>query len=90
MRSHQDLAVSNAPTQGQMDALMQRNPDMRIESFARPGGKLSDFSNDPETFRWAIVTLGGKDEGHMQERLKKTLDELPFEMKPVAKKRDQK
>ncbi|HUS65854.1 MAG TPA: ATP-grasp domain-containing protein [Kofleriaceae bacterium] len=87
MRTFQDQAVVNAPSQEQMDRIMGDNPDMRIESFARPGGKLSDSSNDPESFRWAIVTLGGKNEAHMQERLKKTLDALPFDLKPVGDKK---
>ena len=87
MRTFQDQAVVNAPTQEQMDSIMGQNPDMRIESFARPGGKLSDSSNDPESFRWAIVTLGGQNEAHMQERLKRTLKALPFDLKPVGEKR---
>jgi hypothetical protein len=86
MRTFQDQQVVITPTQDQMNQIMLRNPDMRIESYAPKGGKLSDLSNDPESFRWAIVTLGGKSETHMQTRLKQTLDALPFELKPVGEK----
>ena len=87
MRTFQDQAVVRSPTEREIGDILARNPDMRIESFARQGGKLSDLSNDPESFRWAIVTLGGKNESHMQKRLKQTLDELPFELKPVGDQR---
>ncbi|HSA66363.1 MAG TPA: hypothetical protein VLE24_01725, partial [Methyloceanibacter sp.] len=60
LRTFEDYLVAALPSESQLAALDQLYPDIRVEIHATAGRKLSDELQDGTSFRYGIVSLGGR------------------------------
>lgn len=61
LRTFEDYVVAALPSEDQLAELGHRYPDIRLEIHATAGRKLSDEFQDGTSFRYGIVSLGGRD-----------------------------
>ena len=59
-------------------------PDIRLEIHARAGRKLSDELQDGTSFRYGIVSLGGRDRADVLRRFKACRAGLGIVLLPVG------
>jgi hypothetical protein len=58
----------------------ERFPDARLKVLCREGHRLSEELQDGNSFRYALLHLGGDDRKHIAERHAAAMRELPFEL----------
>jgi hypothetical protein len=58
LRTFENKRVLSVPSQEQVDALVRRFPDARIEISASPGRLLSDAMQDGNSFRYGLINIG--------------------------------
>jgi biotin carboxylase len=61
LRTFEDCLVAALPSESKLAELEQLYPDIRVEIHATAGRKLSDELQDGTSFRYGIVSLGGRD-----------------------------
>jgi biotin carboxylase len=76
LRSFEDLLVEGVPSDADMQRFARLYPDIRIELHATSGGKLSDELHDGQSYRYAIVNLGGRDLGDVLQKFAACRNEL--------------
>jgi hypothetical protein len=58
LRTFENQRVLSAPSKAQVDALLKRFPDARVEISAPVGKLLSDVMQDGKSFRYGLVNIG--------------------------------
>jgi len=76
LRSFADLAVEAVPSDDDVQRLAHVYPDIRVEVHATPGRKLSDELQDEQSYRYGIVSLGGRDLADVMQKFTACRDEL--------------
>ena len=60
MRTFEDRRVLSAPSKAQVDNLLNRFPDARVEIAASAGKLLSDVMQDGKSFRYGLINIGAE------------------------------
>src|SRR3990170_3767512 len=68
MRTFEDGVVAVLPCEERLAEIERAYPDIRIEIHATPGHRLSDELQDGTSFRYGIVSLGGRDRADVLSR----------------------
>lgn len=61
LRTFKNAVVSSLPSEKEIEQVRKRYPDARVEVLATRGRRLSQEMQDGESFRYGIVSLGGRD-----------------------------
>lgn len=84
LRSFRDMYVERVPSCADLEGLSLRHPDIRVEVLAAEGRKLSDEMQDGHSFRYGIVSLGGRDRQDVVEKFEECRHQLRFAFRPVS------
>lgn len=84
LRTFEDCLVAALPSDSQLAELEQLYPDIRVEIHATAGRKLSDELQDGTSFRYGIVSLGGRDRKDVLRRFEACRDGLGIVLLPVG------
>jgi len=79
-RSFRDARVVKVPSAADVAALRRAFPDARLHVDAREGIRLSDREFGVESYRYAILNLGGRDRRDLFARFERARRMLPFEL----------
>ncbi|HUQ31418.1 MAG TPA: ATP-grasp domain-containing protein [Pyrinomonadaceae bacterium] len=81
LRTFDDKRVLSVPSAEQVEALMHRFPDARVEISASRGKLLSDIMQDGKSFRYGLINIGADswDELDAKFELCKSLLDFKFE-----------
>jgi hypothetical protein len=88
MRTFEDGVVAALPCEERLAEIERAYPDIRIEIHATAGRKLSDELQDGASFRYGIVSLGGRDRADVLARFETCQAELGIVILPVEAKRE--
>lgn len=83
LRSFEDSLVAALPTEVDLGRLASDDPDARIEILATVGRTLSSEMQDGASYRYGIVTLGGRDRADVLARFAAVRDRLGIVLKPI-------
>lgn len=83
-RLFEDRKVIRVPTQEEIDKINILFPDCSIVIKVKEGDKLSDVSQDEQSYRYAIINLGGKDWVDLYTRFEELKQHLRFEFKSMS------
>jgi threonine-phosphate decarboxylase len=83
LRLFEDKIVTRAPLPGELRKVQARFPDARIIIKVSEGDRLSDLSQDEESYRYAIINLGGKDWADLHNRFEEIKGLLKFDFRPL-------
>ena len=84
LRTFEDYVVAALPSEDKLEELEYRYPDVRLEIHATAGRKLSDEFQDGTSFRYGIVSLGGRDRADVLQRFEACRAELDIVLLPVG------
>jgi hypothetical protein len=88
LRTFEDYVVAALPCEDKLAELEYLYPDVRLEIHATAGRKLSDEFQDGTSFRYGIVSLGGRDRADVLQRLEACRAELDIVLLPVGGDRE--
>ena len=88
LRTFDDCVVAALPSVDRLAELEQRHPDIRLEIHATAGRKLSDELQDGTSFRYGIISLGGRDRADVLRRFKACRAGLGIVLLPVGGDRE--
>jgi biotin carboxylase len=83
LRSFEDYVVAALPSEADLERLKRAYPDIRIEILARVGRALSSEMQDGTSYRYGIVSLGGKDRDDVLAQFAACRDSLGIVFEPV-------
>ena len=83
LRSFEDYVVAALPSEADLERLERSYPDIRIEILARVGRVLSSEMQDGTSYRYGIVSLGGKDRDDVLAQFAACRDGLGIVFEPV-------
>lgn len=86
LRQFQDGMVIKAPSQQDIDRVLQLFPDARIQVHVNQGQKLSDELQDGKSYVYAILNLGGSSKKNLKSVLERCKLLLPFDIKLLPSK----
>ena len=84
LRLFEDRHILKVPTTAQIALLLKKFPDARVEILASEGKKLSQQLQDGQSYRYGVVSIGGRDISDIQSTLEQFHDELPFVMERIG------
>jgi hypothetical protein len=84
LRTFEDQEVRSVPRAEDVASLKEQMPDARIEILTRAGARLSEHSQDPASFRYAIINLGGRGEEDLEQRRRAAVSALSFQFEPIG------
>ena len=88
LRTFEDCVVAALPSEERLAELEYLYPDVRLEIHAPAGRKLSDEFQDGMSFRYGIVSLGGRDRTDVLQRLEACRAGLGIVLLPVGGDRE--
>jgi hypothetical protein len=88
LRLFEDSRVIRVPTQKELDDVRARFPDALIIIKVEEGILLSDLSQDEESYRYAIVNIGGSDWEDLHTRFQEIKRCLGFEFLSASHESD--
>ncbi|HKA64860.1 MAG TPA: ATP-grasp domain-containing protein [Methyloceanibacter sp.] len=87
LRTFEDCEVAALPSEEKLAELEHLYPDIRVEIHATAGRKLSDELQDGTSFRYGIVSLGGRDRADVLRRFEACRAGLGIVLLPVGEDR---
>jgi hypothetical protein len=87
LRVAEDRLVARAPGPKDIARLQDTIPDAHVYLTAKTGDRLSALVQDTYTFRYGLIHLGARNAADRQAKLRRALELLPYELKPVGGKR---
>ena len=88
LRTFEDRVVAALPCEERLAEIERAYADIRIEIHATVGRRLSDELQDGTSFRYGIVSLGGRDRADVLSSFEMCQAELGIVLLPVEAKRD--
>ena len=88
LRTFEDGVVAALPCAERLAEVERAYADIRVEIHATSGRKLSDELQDGASFRYGIVSLGGRDRAHVLRQFETCQAELGIVLLPVEAKRE--
>jgi biotin carboxylase len=86
LRREHDAKVISLPTKASIEKLRHRYPGLRVNFFAWPGNKLSEFSQDSRSFRYAEVVIPHDESDNINEILYYITKRLHFDLEDLSEK----
>lgn len=83
LRTFVDMHVEALPSTLEIEDVLARHPDARIEILATVGRRLSDEMQDGHSYRYGVINLGGDDRHDLLRNLQDCLSRLTFGLSPV-------
>jgi len=83
LRSFVDYRVEAVPSDEDIKRLATLYPDIRVELHARPGRNLSDELQDGQSYRYGIISLGGRDLADALQKFAACQNELGIVLRPL-------
>ena len=83
LRSFDDYVVAALPSEADLERLERSYSDIRIEILAKVGRALSSEMQDGTSYRYGIVSLGGKDRDDVLAQFAACRDRLGIVFEPV-------
>ncbi|MHB1248868.1 MAG: ATP-grasp domain-containing protein [Polaromonas sp.] len=83
LRVFDDHHVHAVPTEEQIQSVLQKFPDTRIQIYAKTGSRLSGQVQDASSFRYGLIDLGAQSEAELEEKFETCKSMLPFDLEPV-------
>jgi biotin carboxylase len=83
-RVFEDRLVARVPRREALQRFAESFPDARLKVLCREGHRLSEELQDGNSFRYALVNLGGDDRGHIASRHAEAMARLDFALEPVT------
>jgi biotin carboxylase len=84
LRTFEDTWVTRVPTADDVARVLARFPDARVEILADEGRRLSEQMQDSCSYRFGLVSLGGRDRRDIIDRFEECRRLLPFTFAPAA------
>ena len=84
LRTFEDALVLACPSAEDLDEILSRHPDARIEVLAQRGDLLSQQLQDAYSFRYAIVNLGGQNREDVLKSFDWCREHLKFSFERIA------
>jgi biotin carboxylase len=78
LRTFENKRALHLPSPKDIEAVQRLYPDVRIEVLAKEGRRLSQELQDGRSYRYGIISLGGRDDEDIRERVENCLARLPF------------
>jgi hypothetical protein len=88
LRTFEDYVVAALPSEDLLAELEFRYPDIRLEIHATAGRKLSDEFHDGTSFRYGIISLGGRDRADVLQSFEACSAGLGIVLLPVGGDRE--
>ena len=88
LRTFEDGVVAALPCEEQLAEIERAYPDIRVEIHATAGRMLSDELQDGASYRYGIVSLGGRDRADVLRQFETCQAELGIVLLPVEAKRE--
>ncbi len=79
LRTFEDQRVLSAPSKAQVDNLLKRFPDARVEISASRGKLLSDVMQDGKSFRYGLINIGADSHEELDAKLELCKSLLDFQ-----------
>jgi hypothetical protein len=84
LRLFEDRKVIRIPTEEELAEIRTQFPDSLVIIKVKEGSMLSDVSQDEQSYRYAIINLGGKDWADLYARFEELNQHLRFEFDPLC------
>src|SRR5687768_2092021 len=78
LRTFEDKRVHKLPSVDEVENLQKQYPDIRVELLATEGEKLSQGIQDGHSFRYGIISIGGRDRKDILDTYDHCLSNLTF------------
>jgi biotin carboxylase len=88
LRTFEDCVVAALPSEEKLAAIERDYPNIRVEIHATAGRRLSDELQDGTSFRYGIVSLGGRDLADVLYRFETCQTKLGIVLLPVDAKHE--
>lgn len=85
LRTFEDKRVLGVPSPKQVDDLLVRFPDARVEICASQGKLLSDGMQDGKSYRYGLVNIGADSEEELSAKLELCQSLLDFQFAPAER-----
>jgi biotin carboxylase len=85
LRSFEDHFVAALPSSADLEHLARDYPDIRIELLATEGRKLSAEMQDGHSYRYGIISLGGRDRADVLAQFAACRDRLGIVLAPIGR-----
>ena len=79
-----DCVPRRVPGPAELERLRERFPDARLKILCREGHRLSEELQDGNSFRYALLNLGGDSREHIAARHEQAMRLLRFDLQPVG------
>jgi biotin carboxylase len=79
LRTFEDQRVLSVPSAAQIDDLVKRFPDARVEISAAPGRLLSDVMQDGKSFRYGLINIGANSHAELEAKFELCQSLLEFQ-----------
>jgi hypothetical protein len=83
LRSFVDYRVEAVPSDEDIKRLATLYPDIRVELHATPGRNLSDELQDGQSYRYGIISLGGRDFADALQKFAACQNEIGIVLRPL-------
>lgn len=85
LRAFENQRVVSVPSQKQIDELLYRFPDARVEITASAGRLLSDVMQDGKSFRYCVINIGANSREDLEAKLEICESLLDFQFASPAR-----
>lgn len=83
LRTFENKRVLGVPSSRQLEKLLTRFPDARVEVCTAQGKLLSDGMQDGKSYRYALINIGADSEAELSAKLELCRSMLDFQFAPV-------
>ncbi len=83
LRLLKDQVVTRVPDEGEITAFRERFPGARLKVLCREGYRLPEELQDGNSYRYAVLNVGGRYRADALARCREMLGYLPFAFEPV-------
>ena len=88
LRLFEDRHILKVPTPAEIDLLLKKFPDARVEVLADEGKNLSQQLQDGRSYRYGVVSIGGQNMLDILNIFEQFHHGLPFVMEPIESPRE--
>lgn len=87
LRTFGNMKVLEVPSRCELAKIQQQFPDARIELYAVEGAYLHEQAQDVQSYRYAIINIGGKNQRDLLDRYGQCKEMLNIKLEPAAETR---
>ncbi|MFL6649396.1 MAG: acetyl-CoA carboxylase biotin carboxylase subunit family protein [Sulfurifustaceae bacterium] len=83
LRTFENATVAALPSAAEVARVQRLHPDVRVEILATQGRRLSQEMQDGESYRYGIISIGGRDREDILATLAECRSHLTFGLAPI-------